>query len=56
LLGIDQKSDLAASAHFELAALYRRAGRSQEADRETAAYEQLRNQGTVRSTRNAPTN
>lgn len=45
LLGIDKKSDLAASAHLELAALYRSAGRSQEADREMAAYEQLRNQG-----------
>ena len=45
LLGIDKESDLAASAHLELATLYRRAGRSQEADRETAAYEQLKNQG-----------
>lgn len=45
LLGIDQKSEFAASAHFELAALYRQAGRSQEAEREMAAYEQLKNQG-----------
>ena len=45
LLGIDKESDLAALAHLELATLYRRAGRSQEADRETAAYEQLKNQG-----------
>ena len=43
LLGIDRESDLAASAHHGLAELYRRAGRSQAADREMAAYEQLRN-------------
>jgi Tfp pilus assembly protein PilF len=45
LLGIDKESALAASAHFELAALYRRSGRTPEADREKAAYERLRNQG-----------
>ena len=45
LLGIDKESDLAASAHLELATLYRRAGRSQEADRETAAYEQSKKPG-----------
>jgi len=44
LLGIDKESDFAASAHLGLSALYRRAGRSQEADRETAAYEVLKNQ------------
>jgi superkiller protein 3 len=42
LLGIDQKSSLAASAHLGLSALYRRAGSAQAADREMAAYEQLR--------------
>jgi len=45
LLGIDQKSDLAASAHLELSELYRHAGKSQEANREMAAYEQLKKQG-----------
>jgi tetratricopeptide (TPR) repeat protein len=45
LLGIDKESDLAASAHLELATLYRRAGRSQEADREMAAYEQSKKPG-----------
>jgi tetratricopeptide (TPR) repeat protein len=45
LLGIDKESDLAASAHLGLAELYRRAGRSQDAAREMAAYERLRNQG-----------
>jgi tetratricopeptide (TPR) repeat protein len=45
LLGIDNKSGLAASAHLGLSTLYRRAGKSQEADREKAAYEQLKNQG-----------
>ena len=45
LLGIDQKSDLAASAHLELSKLYRRSGRTPEADREMAAYEQLQKQG-----------
>jgi tetratricopeptide (TPR) repeat protein len=45
LLGIDKKSDLAASAHLELSKLYRHAGRSPEADREMAAYERLKKQG-----------
>jgi tetratricopeptide (TPR) repeat protein len=45
LLGIDNKSGLAASAHLGLSMLYRRAGKSQEADREMAAYEKLKNQG-----------
>src|ERR1039457_5301471 len=45
LLGIDKESDLAASAHLELATLYRRGGRSQEADREMAAYEQSKKPG-----------
>jgi len=45
LLGIDKKSGLAASAHLGLSELYRRAGRSPEADREMAAYELLKNQG-----------
>jgi tetratricopeptide (TPR) repeat protein len=44
LLGIDQKSGVAAAAHLELSTLYRRAGKLQEADREAAAYEQLRGQ------------
>ena len=47
LLGIDNKSGLAASAHLGLAALYRHAGRSLEANREMAAYEQLKNQGAA---------
>jgi tetratricopeptide (TPR) repeat protein len=44
LLGIDQKSSVAAAAHLALSTLYRRAGKLQEADREAAAYEQLRSQ------------
>lgn len=44
LLGIDKKSGLAASAHLGLSELYRHAGKSQEADREMAAYEQLKGQ------------
>jgi tetratricopeptide (TPR) repeat protein len=42
LLGLDKKSSVAASAHKELSELYRHAGKSQEADREMAAYEQLK--------------
>lgn len=42
LLDSDKESELAASAHRELAALYRRVGKSQEADREITAYEQLK--------------
>lgn len=45
LLDIENTGGLAATAHFELAALYRHAGRPKEADRETAAYEQLKKQG-----------
>jgi tetratricopeptide (TPR) repeat protein len=45
LLGIDKTSGVAAAAHLELSTLYRRAGKVQEADREAAAYEQLRGQG-----------
>ena len=43
LLGIDKQSAVAASAHFELAALYRRTGRPQDSDREMAEYEKLKN-------------
>jgi len=45
LLSLDSQSRFAASAHVALSALYRQAGRVQEADRETAAYEKLKNQG-----------
>ncbi len=45
LLDIEKNGGLAAAAHLELATLYRRAGRPQQADRETAAYEQLKKQG-----------
>jgi tetratricopeptide (TPR) repeat protein len=47
LLGIDKKSGLAASAHLGLSTLYKRAGRLPEADREMAAYAQLKNQGAA---------
>lgn len=45
LLSIDKGSGLAASAHLGLSQLYRRAGKLQDADREMAAYQQLRKQG-----------
>lgn len=45
LLALDQKSELATQAHFALAALYRKAGKSAEADLQMAAYRQLKNQG-----------
>jgi len=45
LLRLDSQSHFAASAHLGLSALYRQAGRVPEADRETAAYEKLKNQG-----------
>jgi len=41
LLAVEDASEVASSAHLELAALYRRAGKMQEADREMAAYKQL---------------
>ncbi len=46
LLSVDKESSLAAKAHLGLSTLYQRAGRSQDADREKAAYEQLRIQGS----------
>lgn len=45
LLSIDKKSSLAAKAHLGLSTLYRRAGKSQDAEREKAAYEQLKTEG-----------
>ncbi len=45
LLNVDQKSDFAAQAHFALAGLYKDAGKNAEADREMAAYQNLRNSG-----------
>jgi tetratricopeptide (TPR) repeat protein len=42
LLEVDHQSPLAAAAHLELSVLYRRAGRTQEADREKTAYEELK--------------
>jgi tetratricopeptide (TPR) repeat protein len=47
LLRIDKESGSAASAHLGLSALYRQAGKAQEADREMAAYEQLKNRGVI---------
>jgi O-antigen biosynthesis protein len=44
LLAIDKSSPLAAAAHMGLSALYRSTGKSKEADRELAAYEQLKKQ------------
>jgi tetratricopeptide (TPR) repeat protein len=45
LLEIDSRSDLAAAAHSGLAEIYRQAGRIAEAERETAAYAQLKGGG-----------
>jgi tetratricopeptide (TPR) repeat protein len=47
LLGIDNKSGLATSAHLGLYELYRQSGKLLEANREMAAYEQLKKQGAV---------
>lgn len=45
LLAIDQKSDMAAQAHFGLATLYRETGRVSQADSEMAAYQKLKTEG-----------
>ena len=45
LLAVDHSGELAAQAHFMLAALYRKGGKSAEAEREMAAYQQLENTG-----------
>jgi tetratricopeptide (TPR) repeat protein len=42
LLEVVKEGDLAAQAHLELADLYRKAGKSADADRETAEYEKLK--------------
>ncbi len=42
LLTIEKETPLAAQAHFELSTLYRKAGKTGEADREQAAYKKLR--------------
>ena len=42
LVGIEKESDLAAQAHFELASLYRKAGRAQDADKELAIYRKIK--------------
>lgn len=44
LIGKDNTSDLAAQAHAALAILYRQAGQTGDADRETAEYEKLKQQ------------
>jgi tetratricopeptide (TPR) repeat protein len=43
LLAVDRSSGLAAQAHSMLAALYRKAGKAAEAEREREAYQQLEN-------------
>jgi Tfp pilus assembly protein PilF len=45
LLSVEKDGSLAAKAHFGLYTLYQRAGRSQDAARERAAYEELKKQG-----------
>ncbi len=45
LISLDSKSRFAAAAHLSLSVLYRQAARLPDADRETAAYEKLKNQG-----------
>jgi tetratricopeptide (TPR) repeat protein len=45
LLRVDKDGDEAATAHAQLAALYRQQGRIKEAEREKAAYEQLEHRG-----------
>jgi ATP/maltotriose-dependent transcriptional regulator MalT len=43
LLSIEKQSSLAAQAHFGLAALYRKQGKTAEAQRESQAFESLQN-------------
>jgi len=45
LLAIDSQSAVAARAHFGLAAIYREAGKTSQADSEMAAYQKLINEG-----------
>jgi tetratricopeptide (TPR) repeat protein len=45
LLSVEKESDLAAQAHFELATLYRKAGRAEDAERELAAYKKIKSAG-----------
>jgi tetratricopeptide (TPR) repeat protein len=50
ILGIEKDSDLAAQAHFELANLYRKGGRTQDADRELAEFHKIKESKTQPST------
>lgn len=43
LLAVESDSDLAAQAHFELATLYRKTGKTSDAEREMQAYRKLTN-------------
>lgn len=52
LLKIENNTTLAAQAHFGLAAIYRKQGRTADADREMASYRQL--QGTHDQTQDTP--
>jgi tetratricopeptide (TPR) repeat protein len=45
LIRIDKDGEEAATAHARLAALYRQQGKMKEAERESAAYEQMKNRG-----------
>lgn len=45
LLEVEKAGDLAAQAHFELAAIYQKAGKTAEADKETAEYQRLKGAG-----------
>ena len=42
LVELEKTSELAAQAHFELAGIYRKAGKTADADREMAEYERLK--------------
>jgi len=54
LLGVDKTTGVAAAAHLELSTLYRNTGKTQEADRETTAYELLKKQGASDEPRKIP--
>ena len=50
LLSIEKEGELAAQTHFALAALYRKQGKTSEADREMKEFQRLRTANAPSST------
>jgi tetratricopeptide (TPR) repeat protein len=54
LLSVEKEGELAAQTHFALAGLYRKQGKTADADRETKEFQRLRNANDQSSPANPP--